>query len=240
MNVEAINSLKVGSETARQAPRVVEIVGPAGTGKTTLCQALLRASAQTRTASFPDVRSLRALPFFLWNGLAVIRRIGPFLLGDSRRVTAREFAWLCILNGWPGLLQNDWASRHHSIVLDQGPIYLFSELRESGPQHVQTKLSNGTWQTMYDRWATTLDAIVWLDAPDAILVQRIRGREKVHLVKEQSDNAVVGFLHSFRSAYDHTISLLAARNPSLTILRFDTSMRTAGELACDLVAALHL
>ena len=240
MNVEIGTSMMVGSGTTREAPRVVEIVGPAGAGKTTLCQALLRSSARARRGSFPDVRSLNAAPFFLWNGLHVMPSIRRFSPRGSRRPTAREFAWLCILNGWPRVLQSEWGAQHQTALLDQGPVYLFSELRESGPLSFRSQRSNGTWQALYKQWAATLGAIVWLDAPDDILTQRIRAREKAHMVKAQPDRVVSDFIHRFRNAYEYTVSTFLSCNPSLLVLRFETSMHTPDEIARDVTAALNL
>ena len=38
-----------------------------------------------------------------------------------------------------------------------------------------------------------LDVVVWLDAPDACLLQRIRTRDKDHVVKNESTETVSKF-----------------------------------------------
>ena len=48
--------------------QVVEIVGPAGAGKTTLCHALDRYTQSLRLENFPDVRKIADAPFFISNG----------------------------------------------------------------------------------------------------------------------------------------------------------------------------
>ena len=51
---------------------MVEIVGPAGAGKTTLYQALDRHPEFIRLENFPDVRKVADAPFFILNGLQLI------------------------------------------------------------------------------------------------------------------------------------------------------------------------
>lgn len=215
---------------AATAPRVVEIVGPAGAGKTTLCHALSSSSHGVRLGNFPDIRQISAAPFFVWNGLQIL----PAILRSSQRNTKglsrREFAWLSILNGWPGILDQQ-TKDGATLVLDQGPVYLLTETREFGPEALRRQESERLWQVLYSRWAGSLDMIVWLDAPDAELTKRIRSRTKEHAVKNESREAAFEFLARFRGAYERTISRLVAADPDLEILRFDTSQRTPGEVA---------
>jgi shikimate kinase len=223
-----------------KAPRVVEIVGPAGAGKSTLCQALAHASECIHPGNFPDVRSAAAAPFFVWYGL----RLAPSLLRlperGSRQLTRREFAWLSILNGWPAALRRELKTTNGVILLDQGPVYLLTEVREFGPDYLRHPPAEKTWQALYSRWANTLDTIVWLDAPDTCLMQRIRTRDKDHVVKSEAAETVSEFLSHYRVAYEHTLSLLAAGSPDLRVLRFDTNQETPDQIANQLLASFGL
>ncbi len=238
MSTTLDDSVTVASRAALQAPRVVEVVGPAGAGKSSLCRALTKTSAHVRLATFPDVRSSKATPFFLWHGLRMSRNL--FQPKDSRTLTFREFAWLCILDGWAGILQEEWASSRQTNLLDQGPVYLISELSESGPRSMKSRLSTGDLRMLPDRWASVLDAIVWLDAPDDVLVRRIRSRKKEHIVKNAPDQAVVKFIRTFRETYEQTLSMISRQNASLKVLRFNTAACTAGEIASNLAVAFSL
>ena len=204
--------------------RVVEIVGPAGAGKSTLYQAL-RGRDNLHLDNFPDVRRLANLPFFLWNGARVIgslRRLG----GLSRR----ELAWMAILRGWPVLLQK---SDSRVTVLDQGPVYLLTELREFGPASLRTSAADSLWRDLSARWSHTLDLIVWLDADDADLLERIRSREKAHIVKGASDEETLSFLNRYRAAYERVMADLHA-----PILRFNSSRMTTTQIVENLMREL--
>ena len=153
---------------------------------------------------------------------------------NSRKLTRREFAWLSILNGWPGVLQKE-LKNNKTIILDQGPVYLLAELSEFGPEFLKRQEAEKMWQDLYSRWADRLDMIVWLDAPDTDLLKRIRSRDKEHVVKNESSETTFEFLAGYRKAYERTISNLSANHNNLKILRFDTSQKSPQEIANQLL-----
>lgn len=204
--------------------RVVEIVGPAGAGKSTLYQ-VLRGRDNLRLDNFPDVRRLANLPFFLWNGAQVIGSLRG-LGGLSRR----ELAWMAILQGWPALLQK---TDSRVTVLDQGPVYLMADLREFGPASLRTSAADAWWHDLSTRWSQTLDLIVWLDADDADLLERIHTREKAHIVKDAPAEETLSFLNRYRAAYERVMADL-----HVPVLRFDSSRMTSMQIAENLLREL--
>lgn len=180
--------------------------------------------------NFPDVRKISYAPFFFWNGL----QLSPTLLylsrHNDRKLTRREFAWLSILNGWSGILQRD-LKKNKTIMLDQGPVYLLTEIKELGPEYLRAPQAKKLWQTLYSRWAETLDMIIWLDAADIDLMKRIRSRDKEHIVKNESNETTFKFLARYREAYERTIYNLEINHMGLKILRFDTSQESPQEIA---------
>ncbi len=212
------------------SPRVVEIVGPAGAGKTTLCNVLTGICDQILLSNFPDVRKFKDAPFFLWNGLC-LARLYQFGRVNGSSLSKRQFAWMSILRGWPPRLRR--TARDHSkiIVLDHGPAYLLAEISEFGPSYLQSPRYEKLWENLYSRWADTLDTIVWLDAGNEHLLRRIRTRGDEHIVKHSSDAVVIDFLSRFRAAYDRVISRLTAGNAGPRVLRFDTGASQTSDIA---------
>jgi deoxyadenosine/deoxycytidine kinase len=214
--------------------RIVEIVGPAGAGKTTLCNALSQGSDTIHLGKFPDVRKISDAPFFIWNGLQIFPYLFNLPWRKGRKLTRREFAFLSILNGWPDVFQKE-LKNNKTIILDQGPVYLLAELYESGPEFLKRQEAEKMWRDLYSRWADTLDMIIWLDAADTDLMKRIRNRDKEHVVKNESVETTFEFLAAYRKAYERIISNLSANHNHLKILRFDTSQKSSQEIVSQLL-----
>ncbi len=222
-------------------PRLVEIIGPAGAGKTTLCTILSHSGNRILLSNFPDVRKLSDAPFFISHGFRLIPAIIDFPRYCDRRLNRREFAWLTILNGWSNILQRKLKKNNSVILLDQGPIYLLTEVIEFGPKYLRKKkAAKPLWNDLYSRWADVLDMVVWLDAADADLTERIRSRHKGHPVKDRSVETTFEFLVGYRRAYDRTIARLSAIHPELKILWFDTSYTSPQEIADQLLLEFDL
>jgi shikimate kinase len=220
-------------------PRIVEIVGPAGAGKTTLYQTLSHCNGSIHAGNFPAVRKISAAPFFLWNGFQLfINLIGSSQHGAGK-LTRREWAWLSILYGWPVVLRRE-LQNNKTIILDQGPVYLLTEVLEFGPEYLREKIMGKLMQTFYSQWADTLGMIVWLDADDADLLKRIRNRDKEHVVKNESEETALRFLDRYRKAYEQIIFNLEINHMGLKILRFDTSRNTPQEIADQLLFQFNL
>lgn len=219
--------------------RIVEVVGPAGAGKSTLCTMLSRCDG-IRLSNFPDVRSAASFPFFARYGLQTLTAVTLAHPGNLKELGRRQLAWLSILIGWPAVLQREIRKDNDLILMDQGPVFLLSEMRLFGPHFLKTKRAKGLWQTWYRQWSAVVDAIVWLDAPDECLHQRIQNREKDHIVKDQTADAVFEFLREYRRAYEKTFAALADYRACLNLLRFDTSRQTPEEIAAELCCELSI
>jgi deoxyadenosine/deoxycytidine kinase len=219
----------------QKTPRVVEIIGPAGAGKTTLGRMLNNYQDKICLSDFPNVRKIGDAPFFIRYGLGLVPTLHRIYQRSSRQLRRREFAWMSILMGWSSVLQKDAKHCSKVIILDQGPVYLMAEMREFGPEYLRDQKADKLWQSLYYRWANTLDVIVWLDASDANLLERIRTRDQEHVVKNELASTVFEFLARYRRTYKEIISMLEANTSGLRVLRFDTGRQQPKEIADHLL-----
>jgi deoxyadenosine/deoxycytidine kinase len=215
--------------------RVVEIIGPAGAGKTTLCQALDHHSELFRLENFPDVRKVTAAPFYISNGLHLIPSLLRLYKSSSRQLTRREFAWMAILNGWPTVLRKESSDGDKVIILDQGPLYLLAEMRLFGPDYLRQENAKRFWQNLYDRWKAILYMVVWLDTADDVLLDRIRTRQQEHVVKNQPATVAYEFLGRYRSEYESILSALTAQKVDLKVFQYNTEQLSSQDIADQLV-----
>jgi hypothetical protein len=83
-----------------------------------------------------------------------------------------------------------------------------------------------------------LDAVVWLDAADAVIASRIRARPKSHPIKGLDDPEIYGFTAQFRQAFGRVIEDLKAAR-SLTVYRVRSDRESPENIALRLRAALR-
>lgn len=182
---------------------VVELVGPAGAGKTTLAQGV----------SAVDPTVLAGLS--LW-GLprpklfeAAVPLLPTFVMSairPSRRLQWGEMAQMIRLGALRRVVRDE-ARKHRVILLDEGPVFALSWLDFFFARNGDRAVS---WRRRaVADWASLLDVVVFIDASDSTLAQRIRTREKDHMVKDSSDAEIYGFAAGFRKAFDRVIAEIA-------------------------------
>ena len=215
-------------------PLVVEVLGPAGTGKPTLIRALTR-DRQDILLDFPLSR-LAKVPFLVRNTMFML----PTYLRHyrhSRWFTWRETRSMVYLKAGLRVLQRRASSNGPVTLLDHGPIYRLATLREFGPEVTASQRYAQWWGDLFDRWTAALDMIVWLDAPNDVLLSRIRARDRWHLVKYGHESDAYDFLTRYRTVMEHLIEKSVADH-RVAVLRFDTSRQSVQQMADEVLAAL--
>jgi deoxyadenosine/deoxycytidine kinase len=194
---------------------VIEVVGPAGAGKSTLTQALCQQDGRIRAGAFPAVRDAK-------NALLLIPTLFSLYRDQSgRTVSFQQIVSMIILSGWHRQLKAG-SAKHEIVILDQGPIYLLAELLRFGPPNFR-QVASKWWETTCGEWVNLLDTIVCLDTSDTILMERIRARGKGHGIKEHSDRWAVQFLAQYRNAQREVFRSLSDRQNHPKIIIIDSS-----------------
>ena len=220
---------------AAKASLVVEVMGPAGTGKTTLSRALRqRDDSIARDIDF-RLSKIDKLPFVISNTFYLL----PIHLRryrDSRWFDRRETRSMAYLQAGHRLLRREAPTNDRVTVLDHGPLYRLAFLREFGPGVTDSHAYQRWWATRLKEWIAILDIVIWLDAPDQVLLKRIRARDSWHAVKGKSDQEACEILRRYRVAFKRTLAESLVARP-ITVLRFDTSRQSTEEIADEALAA---
>lgn len=211
--------------------RVLELVGPAGSGKTTLYRALgAQCDGVVPGVPFGGLGHLRL-------GLSHAAHLLPAWLGSRDRfLDEKELRSMNYVAGWADALERG-AGQGALAVFDHGPLFRLARLRAFGPRLVESA-AFGRWTALaVARWARLLDAVVWLDAPDELLAARIERRDERHRMKGSPAGDTRRFLARYRAAYDALLAELAAAGAPRPI-RVDTSREAPAALAARLLATL--
>ena len=192
---------------------VVELLGAAGSGKTTIARLLSRRHEEISLGV--STRFADCLPFFARDGHLLV----PFLhreYWNSRLFRWYEARCMVRLSAWRRRLLRDERSEDRVVLLDHGPLFKLVRLREYGPEFVNSPVYQNWWERIYQQWVATLDLVVWLDAPDDVLVERIRGRSTDHRMKEKSPDEAFEFLSHYRACYQRIVDQCEAqRKPAV-------------------------
>lgn len=205
-----------------------EIIGPAGSGKSTLT-GLLRRDASIKTGlsiwglSLP---LLAAGTLFSLNDIARLIRRGAYTLEDLKLVIQ--------INALRKSLCRESDKGYRALLMDEGEVFGLAKLQaievESGNSASITWMNN-----LLNRLAPTLDAVIWLDAPDAVLARRIRERDKPHRTKNLPDSEIIAHLAHYRIAFDRVMSELTRRN-AVKVIRFRTDEEPLEAIATQILA----
>jgi thymidylate kinase len=108
------------------------------------------------------------------------------------------------------------------VLFDQGPLFSLTRSNVADPRLADW------WEPTFATWRRRLDLVVWLDAPDDVLLERINARPKFHRVQDRDRQDALSFLSNTRSVYEHAFARLGEQEPAPVVLRVDT-----GRLSVD-------
>lgn len=205
-------------------PLVIELVGPAGVGKSTVFELLRRDGA---VAGKPALGRSRHAPLL---GLHAVAAVATLVRRRAltRRTTLEQVLAMAYVQALPAAIAG---ADVRAVVLDQGPVYFLSR-----PFARDDRLR--PWrQRLLATWRSRLDLVVRLDAPDDVLAGRIAARSKAHALKDQPGADVQAAVAATRAIYDETLSQLSGPD-SPQVLRFDTSATSAAEVAARVGAVV--
>ena len=227
-----------GSMATQKPLLIMELVGPAGAGKTTLSQTLRRRSPAIQIGSEIELQKLKYAPVFLRNFISLL----PIFLRHrwhGQSFTWDEIKYLVYLKGWSKVLRQEAGTGDVAILLDHGPVFKLATLREFGPEKLKADGLEKWWTNMFKQWASTLDIVIWLDAPDHVLEKRINSRDQRHLVKGKAESEVVHFLARYRTSYEAILAKLKTHGGPL-LLQFDTNLTSIEQVADEILSAINI
>jgi adenylate kinase family enzyme len=220
--------------------RIVELVGPAGAGKTTLAEALKQHSDRIQIATHPNFRRISHIPFFIRNSFLLLPDFYYLYFKTHGKWPApREVICMVILSGWHRRLKQQISRNDKTLILDQGPIYMLASLQGFGSERFKNLGTNNWWRKTCKQWGYALDMVVWIDASDEDLVKRVRSREIWHGNKQRSDLMAFEFLAHWRSSLEYALFSVAVGGRQ-NVVRFDSAEESLDGILNKILVASNL
>ena len=213
---------------------VVELVGPAAVGKSSLIRALTQSDEKFTVGVGPRRRRIGDVLNHVSNVLLLL----PILLRhyrNDRWFTWEEIKMLAYLKGWHHALRRQ-ASNGSITLVENSAAFKLTRLHAYGPEKMRCQSFDGWWASMLKQWGNTVGMVIWLDAPDEILIERVHARGRWHRIMGMSGKEANEFLARYRQSYERIIPAFTA-NCGARLIRLDTHRESLGQMRDKVLAA---
>jgi hypothetical protein len=122
------------------------------------------------------------------------------------------------------------------LLFDEGPVFALAWLRGFGHPGIR-EASEAWWRATLEQWSHALDAVVVLDAPNAMLAHRVRTRPVWHEVQAASDQEISLWMQRFREALEWVLAGLTV-NGGPAVIRISTERDDPDRIADRVLSVL--
>lgn len=209
--------------------KIVEIIGPAGSGKSALAEHLAKTTTNVQTHISVWEHKMQFCKTFF--------RILPrliYLLPEKL-----PFRYMKVMVNAQVVL--DLLQEHKKrpvldcrcIVLHGGPIFLLAAFQIEWGSKIKNKRIKAWIKDMAKKGRNVFDMVIWLDADNRTLMSRINNRQQLHRMKRAPQETVEEFLDCYRSIFKAIV--FAAGNGVLSVKYVDTGHLSLDEVTADII-----
>jgi deoxyadenosine/deoxycytidine kinase len=213
---------------------IVELIGPPGSGKTTLANILIKNDSRIEIVQSLDFSKINNIPFFASSLLMLIPHLLPILWENKQHcINLRNIAFMTIISGWHRIINKKKSSA--VLIFDEGPIGMLARLHLSDHSFTQSNTGRKWFVSMQQRWSSILDVVVRFETPIPVLLDRIRSREKQYEIREMADETALDHLMQIELAQKYILSTLSCETELCNIVHVNTIDRNPEQIGNHLV-----
>lgn len=124
-------------------------------------------------------------------------------------------------------------------ILAPGSVYWLTGIRDYCPKITASQEYAKWGDEKLRQWRQALDLIIWLDAPNELLLDRVTARAESHQAKNQSPKETLEEISRLRKGYGEIISLMTTQGGP-RLLQFRTDQISPEQIADNLYAEAKL
>lgn len=231
-----VKNASTDSTIVKRPIAIWEMVGISGAGKTTLRQRLCQYNERIQFRIPPTKSSYLSfivkhtflwLPIYFRNGLR------------ARFFTRKEIAMMGYLETWIPYLQMQTLTKGIVVLLDPGSIYWISELQNHSSDFTRSQQYKQWMEKKILQWSNAIDVIIWLDAPDELLFERVLMRDEWHEAKEQSKEKNFERFARERKSFKQIIAMRKKLSRP-RVFSFCSDQTSTEEMATRILAEINL
>jgi len=219
-------------ERPRSIATTAELVGVAASGKSSVLRALREHDGRLVAGRHPAKSDHLAHVIPLIPTFAALHR--PF-----SEILWKEMKRITYLRTLSSVRQPREGGGLAAVVYDEGPVYMLARLLAYGGKRIRSAAFERWWREEVARWSRRLHLVVWLDAPDRLLLHRARARGQLHKLQAFSDREAERFFATYRRAYGLVIEELT-RDGGPRVLRVRSDRESVRDIVRRVLAELDL
>ncbi len=206
---------------------VAELAGLPGAGKSAIAARLAGRDGVVTVQTYRNGVGIAAYMRGVKSSLRPALRERPAWVGP------REIRRLVRLGAAHELIRTAREGGAKAVVFDQGPMFTLARLVQAAGDPT-LEPPDAWWTRALAAWATSLDVVIWLDAPTEVLLARIGDRPKDHIFEGLPHDDVARAMREELARFERIQSRCSRGATPPEVIRLDTA-ETGIEATADVV-----